>query len=189
MNVTLTIGILGIVLIAAIGFWGRRQPVKDMGEWAVAGRRFGVMTTWILQAGETFTTFTFLGTVGLVVSLGASAFYCIPYIPLAYIVMYWIAPKLWRQAKASGYVTQSDFLRGNYDSPALGLLSAVFGIVFLLPYLQLQITGARPDRQGRHRRGFRRKAQQHSRVRSRHRLRIVVRPARCRPHVLLQGTC
>ncbi|QKT09671.1 sodium:solute symporter family protein [Rhodococcus sp. W8901] len=141
MNVTLTIGILGIVLIAAIGFWGRRQPVKDMGEWAVAGRRFGVMTTWILQAGETFTTFTFLGTVGLVVSLGASAFYCIPYIPLAYIVMYWIAPKLWRQAKASGYVTQSDFLRGNYDSPALGLLSAVFGIVFLLPYLQLQITG------------------------------------------------
>ncbi|MCZ4556938.1 SSS family solute:Na+ symporter [Rhodococcus sp. PvR044] len=141
MNVTLAIGVLGMLVIAAIGFYGRRQPVKDMDEWAVAGRKFGVMTTWVLQAGETFTTFTFLGTVGLVVSLGASAFYCIPYIPLAYLVMYWIAPKLWRRAKAAGYVTQSDFLRGSYNSPTLGFLSAVFGIIFLLPYLQLQITG------------------------------------------------
>ena len=38
MNVTLAIGVLGMLVIAAIGFYGRRQPVKDMDEWAVAGR-------------------------------------------------------------------------------------------------------------------------------------------------------
>jgi SSS family solute:Na+ symporter len=141
MNVTLTVGLIGVLVITAIGFSGRRRPAKDLDEWAVAGRKFGVMTTWVLQAGETFTTFTFLGCVGLVVSTGAAAFYSIPYISLAYLVMYWITPQLWRRAKRGGHLTQSDFLRDSYDSQALGVLSAVIGIVFLLPYLQLQITG------------------------------------------------
>lgn len=141
MTVTLIVGILGVLVIGAVGFLGTRAPVKNMEEWAVADRKFGVMTTWVLQAGEVFTTFTFLGTVGLVVAIGASAFYSIPYIPLAYLVMYWIGPKIWRRAKAHGYLTQSDFLQGTYRSPALGFLSALFGVMFMLPYLQLQITG------------------------------------------------
>ncbi len=141
MTTTLIVGILGVLVIGAVGFIGTRAPVKNMEEWAVADRKFGIMTTWILQAGEVFTTFTFLGTVGLVVSIGASAFYSIPYIPLAYLVMYWIGPRIWRRAKSFGYVTQSDFLQGTYRSPALGFLSALFGVMFMLPYLQLQITG------------------------------------------------
>lgn len=141
MNATIIVGICGMILIAAFGFIGRRRPVKNIEEWTVGGRNYGVLTAWVLQAGETFTTFTFLGTVGLVVSIGASAFYSIPYVPLAYIAMYWVGPKLWRKAKEKGYLTQSDFLRGSYDSPALGWLTAFFGILFLLPYLQLQITG------------------------------------------------
>src|SRR5699024_9352948 len=141
MSATIIVGLLGIVLIASFGFIGRRRPVKNIEEWTVGGRNYGVLTAWVLQAGETFTTFTFLGTVGLVVSIGASAFYAVPYVPLAYIAMYWVGPKLWRKAKAMGYLTQADFLRGSYNSPALGWLVALFGILFLLPYLQLQITG------------------------------------------------
>ncbi|WP_209323758.1 sodium:solute symporter family protein [Brevibacterium renqingii] len=141
MSMTVIVGLLGIVLIAAFGFIGRRRPVKNIEEWTVGGRNYGVLTAWVLQAGETFTTFTFLGTVGLVVSIGASAFYSIPYVPLAYIAMYWVGPKLWRKAKEMGYLTQADFLRGSYNSPTLGWLTAFFGILFLLPYLQLQITG------------------------------------------------
>lgn len=141
MSTTLIVGIIGIVLIAAFGFVGRKRPVKNIEEWTVGGRNYGVVTAWVLQAGETFTTFTFLGTVGLVVSMGASAFYSVPYVPLAYIAMYWVGPKIWRKAKAGGYLTQADFLRGSYNSRTLGWLAAFFGILFLLPYLQLQITG------------------------------------------------
>lgn len=141
MNTTIIVGVCGIILIAAFGFIGRKRPVKNIEEWTVGGRNYGVLTAWVLQAGETFTTFTFLGTVGLVVSMGASAFYSIPYVPLAYIVMYWIGPKLWRKAKDAGYLTQADFLSGYYNSRTLGWLTAFFGILFLLPYLQLQITG------------------------------------------------
>ena len=101
MTTALIVAIIGVFLIGAVGFIGTRSPSKDMEEWAVADRKFGVMTTWVLQAGEVFTTFTFLGTVGLVVSIGASAFYSIPYIPLAYLVMYWIGPKIWRRPRAT----------------------------------------------------------------------------------------
>ncbi|WP_193072294.1 sodium:solute symporter family protein [Brevibacterium sp. FME37] len=141
MSTTVVVGLLGMIIIAAFGFMGRRRPVKNIEEWTVGGRNYGVLTAWVLQAGETFTTFTFLGTVGLVVSIGASAFYAIPYVPLAYIAMYWVGPKIWRKAKELGYLTQADFLRGSYNSPTLGWLAAFFGILFLLPYLQLQITG------------------------------------------------
>ncbi|WP_330446432.1 hypothetical protein OH817_01135 [Kocuria rhizophila] len=131
----------GILLIAALGFMGRRSPDRDLAEWTVGGHNFGTTTTWLLQAGEVFTTFTFLGTAGLVVSGGAASFYSMPYVPLGYIAMYFIGPKIWRLARARGHLTQADFLQDVYNSRFLGILVAVAGVVFLLPYLQLQITG------------------------------------------------
>lgn len=133
--------IIGMIIVAALGFLGRRHPNVDISEWTVGGRRFGVATSWLLQAGETFTTFTFLGTAGLVVSGGAASFYSMPYVPLGYLGLYFIAPIVWRRARAKGYLTQADFLTDTYDSRALGILAAIAGVIFLLPYLQLQITG------------------------------------------------
>lgn len=141
MSTVLVITIVGIVVIGVLGFLGRRRPAANLAEWTVAGRRFGVTTMWLLQAGEVFTTFTFLGTAGLVASSGAASFYSMPYVPLGYIVLYFIAPLIWRRARDRGYLTQADFFEGAYGSKSLGIMVAVLGIVFLLPYLQLQITG------------------------------------------------
>lgn len=141
MNDVLIIGLLGIVLIAVIALTGRKKAVADMDEFAVSGRRFGVLTSWILQAGETFTTFTFLGTVGLIVALGGGAYYSVPYVPLAYLGMYFLAPRLWRRARDRGYVSQADFIQDSYRSRTLGMVCAIVGVLILLPYIQLQITG------------------------------------------------
>jgi SSS family solute:Na+ symporter len=48
---------------------------------------------------------------------------------------------MWSLGKRRGYLTQGDFLTDRYDSRTLGTLAAVLGVVFVLPYLQLQITG------------------------------------------------
>jgi len=45
------------------------------------------------------------------------------------------------RAKRGGHLDPGRLLRDSYGSQTLGVLSAVIGIVFLLPYLQLQITG------------------------------------------------
>lgn len=141
MSVIAWVALGGIVVIGLLGFLGRRKPDLDLAEWTVGGHKFGVATTWLLQAGEVFTTFTFLGTAGLVVSGGAASFYSMPYVPLGYLALYFLAPRIWRMARARGHLTQADFLEDAYSSRAVGILVALAGVVFLLPYLQLQITG------------------------------------------------
>src|SRR6184192_4673749 len=106
MTATLAVTIAGIVLIAAFGFLGRKRPVAEMSEWTVGGRRFGALTMWFLQAGEVFTTFTFLGMAGLAFSGGVAAMYALPYVPIAYAVLYFIAHRLWSLGREKGYLTQ-----------------------------------------------------------------------------------
>ncbi|MCU1644122.1 MAG: sodium:solute symporter [Nocardia sp.] len=136
----LTIALIGMAVIAALGLRGRRGT-HDLAEWTVGGRNFGKSATWFLQAGEGFTTFTFLGVANRTFIGGATATYAIPYIPLSYIGVYFLGPRLWRLAKENEYLTQADYFADRYRSPLFGKLVALIGVVFLLPYLQLQITG------------------------------------------------
>ncbi|MFB8002717.1 sodium:solute symporter [Nocardia sp. NPDC056000] len=136
----LTIALIGMAVIAALGIRGRRSS-RDLSEWTVGGRNFGKGATWFLQAGEGFTTFTFLGVANRTFVGGATATYAIPYIPLSYIGVYFLGPRLWRLAKAREYLTQADYFADRYRSPLFGKLVALIGVIFLLPYLQLQITG------------------------------------------------
>ncbi|MBY8859086.1 sodium:solute symporter family protein [Nocardia sp. CA2R105] len=131
----------GILVIGLLGFIGRRGASTDIDGWAVGGRRLGMAATWLLQAGEAFTTFTFVGLVALSASVGNGALYPLIYTPLAFLGLYLVAPVLRRRSAAAGYLTQGDFFEGVYGSRFLGWLVGVMGTVFLLPYLQLQITG------------------------------------------------
>ncbi|MFJ4098544.1 sodium:solute symporter family protein [Amycolatopsis japonica] len=141
MNTVLFVTIVGVVVIALCGFLGRRRPSADLAEWTVGGRNFGAATMWFLQAGEVFTTFTFLAVAGVAFQGGAAATYAIPYLPIAFIGCYFLVPRIWALGKDRGYLTQADFFADRYRSPRFGRLVAVIGVVFLLPYLQLQITG------------------------------------------------
>lgn len=141
MTVTLSVALIGIVVLGVVGFLGRRGRAVNIEEWTVGGRNFGTVTTWFLQAGEIFTTFTFLAVAGLAFTGGASATYAILYIPLAFIGLYFIGPRLWRLGKKHGYLTQADYFTERYRSPWFGKVIALLGVIFLLPYLQLQITG------------------------------------------------
>src|SRR5438067_5766049 len=124
MTITLIFTFAGILLIGVLGFLGKRTPAAHLSEWTVSGRKFGAATMWFLQAGEVFTTFTFLGMAGLAFAGGVAALYSLPYVPLAYAGLYWLAPRIWKRARANGHMTMSDFLQGFYGSRALALLAA-----------------------------------------------------------------
>lgn len=141
MDAVLFVTLLGIIAIALCGFIGRRRPSATLTDWTVGGRTFGVYTMWFLQAGEVFTTFTFLAVAGLAFSGGAAATYAIPYLPIAFIGCYFLVPRVWALGKRYGYLTQADYFAHRYRSKAFGRFVAVIAVVFLLPYLQLQITG------------------------------------------------
>lgn len=141
MSSVLAVVIAGTLLIGLLGLLGRRRAESGIDEWAVGGRGLGMAATWLLQAGEAFTTFTFIGLVALSSSVGSASLYPLIYTPLAFLGLYAVAPVLRRKAARAGHLTQADFFEGAYGSRLLGWLVGVMGTVFLLPYLQLQITG------------------------------------------------
>ncbi len=132
--------IAGIILIGVIGISGRSRE-KGMSSWLVAGRGLPRWTSWFLQAGESLTTFSFLGLAGIAFSGGVSATFAVGYLSASAIGLFFVAPRLRNLAASRNYLTMADFFHDRFGSRSLSVLIAIVGAVFLIPYLQLQITG------------------------------------------------
>ncbi|MFB7664203.1 sodium:solute symporter [Kitasatospora sp. NPDC056138] len=130
-----------LLAAVALGLRARRGREMNLQEWSVGGRGFGTVFVFLLLAGEIYTTFTFLGASGWAYGKGGPAFYILAYASLAYVISYWLLPVVWRFANEHRLVSQSDFFARKFDSPALGALVALVGVVAMVPYLVLQLTG------------------------------------------------
>lgn len=141
MNAALLIIGLFFVMALALGLLARVGKDMNLEQWTVGGRGLGSVFVFLLLAGEIYTTFTFLGGSSWAYGKGAPALFIIAYGTLAYVMSYWLLPPIWRYAKTHGLVSQSDFFAAKYDSPYLGILVSVVGIVAMIPYLVLQFKG------------------------------------------------
>ena len=134
--------ILAIVLLGSgIGFYAGSRYKMDLEQWTVAGRGFGLLLMWLLMAGEIYTTFSFLGASGWAYSRGGPTLYILAYITLGYVVSFFILPQIWELGRKYSLQTEPDFFAKRYASEYLAALVSVIGVVFLIPYLQLQLTG------------------------------------------------
>src|SRR5215467_157037 len=134
--------IFGIVLIGAVtGIYAGFQREMNLEQWTVAGRGFGLVFVWLLTAGEVYTTFSFLGASGWAYTRGGPTLYILAYMTLSYVICFFVQPRIWEIARKFRLHTQSDFFRQRYGSQALASLVALVGVVFIVPYLQLQLTG------------------------------------------------
>lgn len=139
----IALGVIFVIVAAAsvIGFYAGARRKMDLEQWTVAGRGFGVLLMWLLMAGEVYTTFSFLGASGWAYSRGAPTLYILAYITLAYVASFFILPPIWELGREHKLQTQSDFFEWRYRSRYLAAAVSLVGIVFMIPYLQLQITG------------------------------------------------
>ncbi|MFE3740143.1 sodium:solute symporter [Streptomyces sp. NPDC059134] len=137
------IAIIFVFLAASLllGLRARRGKDMNLEEWSVGGRGFGTVFVFLLLAGEIYTTFTFLGASGWAYGKGAPAYYILCYASLAYVLSYWLLPAIWRYAKQHRLISQSDFFVAKFESPLLGALVALVGVVAMVPYLVLQLKG------------------------------------------------
>ena len=131
-------------LVTALGFlaarW-RRADLNHLHEWGLGGRRFGTWVTWFLLGGDLYTAYTFVALPALVFGAGAIGFFALPYTIIAYPLVFAVLPRLWRVAHRHNYLTGADFVRNRYDSPLLGLLVAITGVLATMPYIALQLVG------------------------------------------------
>lgn len=142
--VSLVILALTAVLALGLAVWASRKQAGDTTElekWSIGGRQFGAVLVFLLLAGEVYTTFAVLGGSGWAYGKGGAALYVVAYCPLAFVLSYWLLPKIWRYAKKTGAVSQSDFFVSAYDSPRLGVVVTIVGVIAMVPYLTLQLTG------------------------------------------------
>jgi solute:Na+ symporter, SSS family len=134
--------IFGIVAIGScIGFLAGNKRQVNLEEWAVAGRGLGLVLVWILLAGETFTTFSVLGISGWIYSKGGPTLYVLVYLALGQVFMFFLGPSLWELGRRFGLQTLGDFFAQRYGGRLLAATVALAGVVFLIVYLQLQLTG------------------------------------------------
>ena len=131
------------VIVGTIGFgiFGVRRIKMSPAQFILGGRSFGIVFLWLLSAGEVYTSFTFLGAAGWAYSRGAPAFYIICYLTVSCITIFFYMPPIWRIARRKGLLTSADYFADRYQSPVLGFLTALVGVVFLIPYITLQLTG------------------------------------------------
>lgn len=137
------LSIVACVVVATVLFALRNSSRVKMTpqEYIVGGRSFGTLFLWLLLAGEVYTSFTFLGAAGWAYGKGAPAYYILAYGTCGYIFGYFLLPKIWRVGKERGLLTGPDFFIDRYGSRALGVLIALVQLVFVIPYVTLQISG------------------------------------------------
>ncbi|MET7518705.1 sodium:solute symporter family protein [Streptomyces sp. NPDC005480] len=135
--------VFGLAMVATvlIGLLSARGRSKGLAEWSVSSRGLGVMFIWLLMAGETYTSFSFLGTAGWSYSFGAPILYLVAYLTVGFAVAYIVGPALWTYASRHSLISIADIAEFRFRSRPLGILVAVVGTVFLVPYIQVQIQG------------------------------------------------
>lgn len=130
-----------VALGSAIGFYAGTRHRMSLEQWTVGSRGFGSLLMWLLMAGEIYTTFSFLGASGWAYSRGGPALYILAYLPLSYVVSFFISPLVWELGREHGLQTQPDFFLVRYRSKYLMAFVALVGVAFMIPYLQIQLTG------------------------------------------------
>ncbi|MGS2588178.1 sodium:solute symporter family protein [Streptomyces hebeiensis] len=129
------------VVLGLLAVRGRGGGGGGLTEWSVGGRSLGAVLIWVLMAGESYTSFSYLGAAGWGYNHGAPVLYVVAYMSCGYAVGYLVGPLLWEYARRHDLVGLTDILAHRYGRPWLGAAVAVLATVFLLPYIQLQITG------------------------------------------------
>lgn len=141
MNASIIIIAAFAVFALAIGVMARRGRKLTLEQWAVGGRGFGSLLTFLLMAGEAFSTFSFLGASGWTYSKGVPAFYILSYGCLAFVIGYWMLPAIWRYAKERGLVSFADYFASKYDSRAIGVLVSIVAVFAMVSLLMIQLRG------------------------------------------------
>ena len=144
-GVAVTIVVASFLIVTCIGFAAARwRPAEDpmhLNEWGLGGRGFGTFVSWFLLGGDIYTAYTFIAVPALVYAAGAAGFYALSYTIMVWPIVFVFGPRLWSVARARGYVSPGEFVRGRHGSQGLGLAVAATGILATMPYIALQLVG------------------------------------------------
>ncbi|HHV79427.1 MAG TPA: sodium/solute symporter [Firmicutes bacterium] len=122
-------------IVAIIGYIGMRQTKTEQ-DYFVAGGRLGWALGGASLASNQMSAGLYIGTIGMMYSVGWSFAWVVFVFPVAYWVMVaLIAPRFTRQKK----ITVPDFIAARYYSQPARVIAALVILVAFIVYIQAQL--------------------------------------------------
>ncbi|MEM3851652.1 MAG: hypothetical protein QXP70_01485 [Methanomassiliicoccales archaeon] len=144
MIITIVVFLVLFVIFALLGFlasrW-RKGDLRELGQWALAGRRLGPYLAWFLVGGDLYTAYTFIAIPSAAFGKGSIYNYATPYVMTTFAIAMVTMVTLWKMSRRKNYITGVDFVKDRFNSRTLAIAMALTGIVAELPYIALQIVG------------------------------------------------
>lgn len=144
MNTTLWIVVGYLGLLVGLGIISSFFFRRTSSDFFVASRSIGPFMLLMSVFGTTMTAFALVGSTGKAFSHGIGAFGLMAsWSGLVHsAVFFLVGIRLWAIGKRHGYVTQCQFFRERFQSPALGYVLFPILIGLIIPYLLIGLLGA-----------------------------------------------
>lgn len=133
--VTLVVGLMPTILQR------RKGTAMSANEYFLGGRGLGLLLIFFTLMATWYSSGVFLGSVAEVYTKGLEWVFGFTSSAIAAIVFLLLGPQIKRLGDRHGYVTQADMYADRFKSPAVGYISGLIGIVFIIPYITIQMVG------------------------------------------------
>jgi solute:Na+ symporter, SSS family len=136
----LVVGVYLAVLIA-LGLVSNRYFRGGAADYFVASRSLGPFVLFMAVYGTTMTAFAMVGSTAETYEMGIGTF--ASWSALVHSACFFlIGVPLWSLGKRHGYMTQVEFFRDRFESPAIGYLLFPLLLGLLIPYFLIGLLGA-----------------------------------------------
>ncbi|MGV3531084.1 MAG: sodium:solute symporter family transporter, partial [Chthoniobacteraceae bacterium] len=133
-----------LLLLLALGLASNHFFRGTSRDYFVASHSIGSFMLLMSIFGTTMTAFALVGSTGKAYTSGISVYGLMAsWSGLVHSACFFLVGiKLWAIGKRYGYITQVQFFRERFDSPALGYLLFPILVLLVIPYLLIGVIGA-----------------------------------------------
>jgi SSS family solute:Na+ symporter len=133
--------ILYTLVGVSVAMLARRKLGGGMNEFFLANRHVGGFISALTYAATTYSAFMMIGLAGLTYRLGVGALgFELTYL-CGLVLVVFFGPRFWLVGRRFDYLTHAELLADRYQSKAVGIVSAILCLVFLVPYAAIQVMG------------------------------------------------
>ena len=133
-----------LVVLLLLGVFSSRFFRGTSSDFFVASRSIGPFMLLMSVFGTTMTAFALVGSTGKAYTTGIGVYGLMAsWSGLIHsAVFFLIGIRLWAIGRRYGYVTQCQYFRDRFESPALGYLLFPILVALIIPYLLIGLLGA-----------------------------------------------
>jgi len=129
-----------LVMLLVLGWLGHRANKEGEEDYYLAGRKQGWLVSTLTIMATFLSSFALLGAPGMVYREGVVFALVSLNIPVAGFCIYTLGRRIGKAGRDGGFVTPADMICAHYGSPVvLRLLVALTGLLFVIPYVIMQI--------------------------------------------------